>query len=186
MVTVPLPLASATETALAFDGPAPRWHGECQRNPKPAEIRQIHDQRCRARLRLPGGDLSGGVRAPRAQDGASHHALPPAYVEARSWARGRCAREHAAHDDGSMRRLSGFCIGVTHQRRMVHGGALEPRRSAMIENQRNPSAAEMLVVSTSHRDCRTRASAGAAACTGARGCRRGGSLGGYSRPMQLA
>jgi hypothetical protein len=26
MVTVPLPLASATGTALAFDGPAPRSH----------------------------------------------------------------------------------------------------------------------------------------------------------------
>jgi hypothetical protein len=26
MVTIPLPLASATGTALAFDGPARRWH----------------------------------------------------------------------------------------------------------------------------------------------------------------
>jgi hypothetical protein len=113
MVTVPLPLASAT--ALAFDGPAPRWHENAKGTQDPQKSARITandvepDPACAAATRAGASAGPGSGWKPRTMRCRRRHRWKP-----EAGREARCAQEHAiAHGDGSMRRLSGFCDGVT-------------------------------------------------------------------------
>ena len=125
MVTVPLPLASAT--ALACDGPAPRSHENAKgtRDPQKSARSTAHDASARRRPERE------HPPAP-VQDGSLEPGAAAAAISGRPRQGTRSiAQEHAiAHGDGSMRRLSGFCDGVTDACGMVrHRTPLEPRRT---------------------------------------------------------